>query len=220
MAAIVVNMLDDGAFEVVGSQGEGVRVLNNDEGSNKSWVIMKRDWTGVRWEVLWDFTSLDSALNAAVYEATGEEKPDYEVRLPDGMKFKRPGLKTAEEVMASAGWYFMAELIGFIPLTTSTDRSAFDVRAEYAKMIKGDDVRLGDVNISDEDDEGRHWIADVVLDYRGWLHLDEVNAAAAEEFRKEGLNVIPFFDHRTRTNVACSEAVILQFPMDRVVRAA
>lgn len=219
MNANIMTMLDDGAFEIIGDIGP-FRVMNNDEENRKSWVVMRKDSNGDQWEIINEFVSLDNALISAASEATGEEKTDFEVVLPCGLSFKRPGIKTAEEVMASAGWYFVSELIGFIPTTTCMNRNAFEIRAELSKLIKNNDFRLGDVVVSDEDDEGRHWITDVVMDYRGWLHLDDIQKVAEEEFRDNGFNVTPFFDHRPRTNIATSEAVILQFPKGNISCAA
>lgn len=219
MNAIVVTMLDDGAFEVVGEKG-AFRIMNNDDGNTKSWVVLDNNPDDDQWQILSDFVSLDSALNSAVSEASGEEKTEFDVLLPCGLTFKRPGIKTAEEVMASAGWYFVSELIGFIPTTTTMDRNAFEIRAELSKLITNDEFRLGDVVVSDEDEEGRHWITDVIMDYRGWLHLDDIQQVAEEEFRENGFNVTPFFDHRPRTNIASSEAVILAFPKGKVSCAA
>lgn len=220
MSPVVVKLLQEGSFEVADEHGNAVRILNNDDGANKSWVSMKRDWTGVRWEIVDQFSSLDGAMDAAVAEITNETRVHYTVELTDGTTFKRPGVKTAEEVMASTGWYYMADLIGFMSLITDPSVSPIAVRNEISKKVDAEHVRLGEATPTGVENGKEHWIVDLNLKYGGWLHLDHVEEVAAEEFKKLDLNVMPLFDHRPRTNVARSEAIILQFPMDRVVRAA
>lgn len=220
MSSIVMKLLDEGSFEVADLHGNAIRILNNDDGANKSWVTVKRDWTGVRWEIIDQFPSLDGAMNAAVDDVTNGTIKQYIVELTDGTKFQRPGSKTAEEVMASAGWYYMSELIGFVAHKGEPNVSAIVVRNEVSKRVTSAQVRLGEATHADNEDGFSHWLVDVNLPYGGWLHLDHVDEVASGEFEKLGLDVIPYFDHRKRTNVARSEATILEFPKDRIVRAA
>lgn len=217
MSKIVVNLLKNWSFEVIGEHVVA-RVWNNDSDEGRSWIVLKKSLEGVSWDRLSEHHSLDGALNAAVYEVFGSDR--YEVHLPDGMKFKRPGSKAAEEVMASAGWYFMSELIGFVMLARPFKETEFEVRGKFEELVADKNIRLGEVNIADEDAKKRHWVADLVVNFNGWMHLSDVDVVAKEEFLSQGLSVLPFFDYRPRTNIAPKKAIILQFPKDRIVRAA
>jgi len=221
MKGFAVNLRDDGLFEASSAYpGESsVRIMHDSSDRHCPWVALTLDPGEVKWMPLKSFHSLDDALDFAVGEVNWDrELHEYTVRIPDGMSFRRPGRLPAEQVMASAGWYFVTSLIGYVMMKTPHDGNAFDVRSELSRRLEGKKTRIGDVDLSDRDEEGLHWCIDLNLPYEGFIHVDDVEAEARAAFAVEGVEVIPNFNFQPRTNVAMQEASVIAFPEDRIVR--
>ena len=221
MQGFVVALREDGLFEAAsGRPGHSsVRVIFDGYSPASPWVAIALDGTGVMWERLDSFQSLDSALDFAVRQAfLMDALHEYSVKLPDGTSFKRPGRIGAEQVMASAGWLFVNSLIGFSMVATPVSSTVFDARAEMLRRIAGTTLKLGEVSLSDQDEEGMHWCADLTLAYEGFVRIEEIDKEARAAFSAEGVDVIPHFDFRTRTSVVSSQAAVIPFPEDRIVR--
>lgn len=221
MLGFAVTLREDGLFEAPSSLPgrSSVRVTCDGRLPASPWVVLALDETGLKWTQIASFHGLDEALNCAVCEALCVDTvQEYTVKLPDGTRFKRPGRIGAEQVMASAGWIFVNSLIGFSMVTMPQPSTVFDARAEMLRRIAGTALKLGEVSLSDQDEEGLHWCADLTLSYEGFVLVAEIEAEAKAAFAAEGVEVIPHFDFRTRTSVVSAQASILPFPEDRIVR--
>lgn len=218
MQGFVVTLREDGLFEAFSADPAcpALRVGCDPAQPGSPWTVLVPDRMGPGWAVVATFHSLDEALDFAVAEATGTPGSAYDVRLPDGACFSRPGRVGAEQVMASAGWVYVISLIGFAMATTPSGTTSFEARAVMRSRIEGTGVRLGEVCLSDEDDEGMHWCADLMLPYEGFLRIEEIGAEAKAAFAAEGVEVIPHFDFRTRTSLRSSGASIIPFPPERI----
>lgn len=221
MNAHLIELSVSDGFETVGHgpMGRIVKVLFEDNVPSMPWMVVEQDVDGVKWTVLNTFGSLDDALILAMSTAHGDVTK-FTVRLPDGSSFSRPGNKPAEQVLASFGWVFVTELIGFMMHKSGKAETSFEVRSDIQKQIDSQDVRLGEVHLSDENLLENHWCADLSLDYFGWVRSDEIEAEAMAAFNAEKVDVIPYFDYRARPHVSASTAVVIQFPMERIRKAA
>lgn len=221
MKGFVVQLREDGLFEAKPAfPGESsVRVVCEPADQRMPWVALSLDADGLKWTRLRGFHSLDEALDFAVEQAHWDGPlHGYSVRMPDGMAFQRPGRLPVEQVMASAGWFFVTSLVGYAMVTADHGSNAMEVRSEMLRRLEGSDARIGDVNPSDEDSEGRHWCIDLDYPYEGFIHVDDVRREAQAAFAADGIEVIPHFDFRPRTSLAVKEAAVIAFPEDRIVR--
>lgn len=221
MKGFVVTLREDGLFEApcVRPGSSSIRVIYDSYSPSSPWIALSLDDTGGKWARLDGFHCLDAAIDFAVRSALGEQMvPEYGVRMPDGTSFRRPGRIALEQVMASAGWLFVNSLVGFSMVTTGPEATVFDARGVMAERLKGSPAWLGDVNLADQDDEGLHWCADINLTYEGFVRVEDIDGEARAAFAAEGIQVIPHFDFRTRTSVSVSNASVIAFPEDRIVR--
>lgn len=221
MKGFVVHLREDGLFEApaVAPGGSSVRIVYESADQRHPWVAMSLDDMGVKWRRMKGFHSLDEALDFSVSQVNWERTVcEYSVRLPDGMSFQRPGRLPAEQVMASAGWVFVTSLIGYAMVTTERNGNAFGVRAVMAKRLLGCQARIGDIDLSDADEEGLHWCIDLSLPYEGFIKVEDIGAEAKAAFAADKVDVMPHFDFRPRSNVAMTEATVIAFPEDRIVR--
>lgn len=218
MRGFIVNLREDGLFEALSADPArpAVRVMCDSSHPGSPWTAIVPDLEGAGWTGVASFHSLDDALDFAVAEATGLPVTSYEVRLPDGIRFSRPGRVGAEQVMASAGWLYVSSLIGFAMTTTPQGTTPFQARAAMRTRIEGTQAVLGDVCLSDEDEEGMHWCADLMLPFEGFVRMEDIEAEARAAFAAEGIEVIPHYDFRTRTSLRTAGASIIPFPADRI----
>jgi len=218
MQGFVVTLREDGLFEALSADPArpSVRVMCDSGQPGSPWMTVVPDREGAGWKATASFWSLDEAIDRAVAEATGMPGVAYEVRLPDGVRFARPGRVGAEQVLASAGWLYVTSLIGFAMVTTPSGTTPFEARAVMRGRVQGKQAVLGEVCLSDEDEDGKHWCADLMLPFEGFLRTEEIEAEARAAFAAEGIEVIPHFDFRTRTSLSMAGASIIPFPYDRV----
>lgn len=222
MKGFVVTLRDDGLFEAPSRHPgrSAVRVMHDTEAFPSPWLAISQDGTGLEWASLASFQCLDQALDFAVREALSVSvTPGYAVEMPGGMSFSRPGRIALEQVMASAGWVYVNSLIGFVMVKTPDGTNVMEARTEVMGLLKGTQASLGEVNLSDRDEEGMHWCADVSLPFEGFMRFEEIEAEAKAAFAAEAIDVIPHFDFRTRASVARGkQATVIAFPADRIVK--
>lgn len=215
----LITLGTNGEFEVFGTtqDGSSVKILFEDNVPSTPWVVIQE---GSQWNVIGSYASLDAAMALAIKLVYGTDANKFTVRLPDGMSFSRPGKKPVEQVMASYGWVFVTELIGFLSYKSTKKVTQFGMRSELLKMIPSKDVRLGEINLSDETVIESHWIADLCIDYFGWIKISDIETEAKNAFEIENVSVLPYYDYRTRLDDTPYTAIVIDFPVERVRKAA
>ncbi|TLX15833.1 hypothetical protein [Rhizobium sp. MHM7A] len=210
MTTFNVTLEKHGFFEVpsVEPMGGSLRVGFNPDYKARPWVILSQDRDGVRWEYLFSYADLDSALAYAVRHQVGVKNPwEYTVNLPCGGQFKRPGRVPVEQVMASMGWMYVTDIIGYGALSDSRLVSVEAARKVFQDRIVDTNVTLGKIDPLNE--EKGHWCANYLMTYHGFIHRDELQSELRICFQSEGVAILPdMFDYRCRHKVTTTADVI------------
>jgi hypothetical protein len=214
MSAFVVNLSETGMFEIPARSYEeaSFRVGCNPDDPALPWFVLSTDELGVKWQRERAFGDLDSALDYAVARAfEGDRISEYDVRLPCGKSFRRPGRVPAEQVMASMDWLYVEEMLGWTAHATSINVGVMQARKEILKKAEDTQVELGSVDLVEEADGQRHWCADVHIPYQGFIHRDDIETQFKLCFASEGFIVLDTPDFRARVIRPASQAVIVDF---------
>lgn len=214
MSAFVVNLSETGMFEIPARSNESAsfRVGCNPDDPALPWFVLSTDELGVKWQRERAFSDLDSALDYAVARAFEDEQiSEYDVRLPCGKSFRRPGRIAAEQVMASMDWLYVEEMVGWTAHATSINVGVIQARKEILEKAEDTQVELGSVDLVEEANGQRHWCADVHLPYQGFIHRDNIETQFQLCFAGEGFAVLDTLDFRARVIRPSSPAVIVDF---------
>lgn len=210
MTTFNVTLEKHGFFVVpsVEPMGGSLRVGFNPDYEATPWVILSQDRDGIRWDYLFSYADLDSALAYAVRHQVGVKNPwEYTVNLPCGGQFKRPGRVPAEQVMASMGWMYVTDIIGYGPLKDSRLVTVEAARKVFQDRIADTNVTLGKIDPLNE--EVGHWCANYLMTYHGFIHRDELQSELRICFQSEGVAILPdVFDFRCRHKVMATADVI------------
>lgn len=218
--SIMISLRADGLFEAATGE-RNFRIGYDDSDLSAPWVMLQVEEGGAAWEVVSGYNTLDQALEAAASSALDVEiVGEFSVRMPDGTSFKRPGRKGAEEVLASFGWYFVTDLIGFALHRSNGNENPIEIRNEVKSKIKNQDIRVQDVSFVDDDEGVGIWVVDLLIAYGGWLKNDEIQDQVVASLLDENLEVSECYDFRKRINIAARSATIIPFPTQRIVRVA
>lgn len=226
MQGFEVKLSDTGMFEIpaLAPGWESFRIGCNSEDVGTPWCVLGTDETGVKWRRIRSFSTLDQALNFAVSSVENDESiREFNVLLPCGGRFRRPGRIAAEEVMASMGWIYVETVTGFAMLSTPATSGDLQARKEFLKIIEDTQLTLGSVDLTDEVDGKRHWCADVTVSYECFIHRDDLDTQFALSFASEGLKVITHMDYRARILMPADVGNVVDFlsyRQERVSKAA
>jgi hypothetical protein len=198
---------------------ESFRVGCNTDNPAHPWFVLSTDEMGVKWRRERAFADLDAALNYAVAQVFEDGINEYDVRLPCGNTFRRPGRVPAEQVMASMDWLYVEEMIGFHTLTTPIKAEAMDARKEIMEKIIETQVELGSVDLVEEENGKRHWCADVHMPYQGFIHRKDIETQFRICFASEGIKVVSeLMNFRARVITPAPPAKILDFSSFRAAK--
>lgn len=210
MTAFNVTLEKHGFFVVpsVGPMGGALRVGFNPDYEASPWVILSQDRDGVRWEYLYSYADLDSALAYAVRHQVGVKNSwEYTVNLPCGGRFKRPGRVPVEQVMASMGWMYITDIIGYGALSDPRILDEMEARQVFEDRISNTNITLGKIDPLNE--EKGNWCANYLMAYHGFIHRDALQSEMGTCFRSEGVAILPdTFDYRCRHKVTTTADVI------------
>jgi hypothetical protein len=205
-----VTLEKHGFFEIpsVEPMGGSLRVGFNPDYEAAPWVILSQDGDGVRWQYLFSYADLDSALAYAVRHQVGVKNPwEYVVTLPCGSQFQRPGRVSAEKVMASMGWVYVTDLIGYGILYDANIDNEPAARSVFQRRIVDTNVVLGKVDPAS--DKNGEWCANYSISYHGFIHRDDLQSELRICFHCEGVDILPdIFDYRCRQKVTSTAEVI------------
>lgn len=219
MTTFNVTLEQHGFFEIPSNNptGGSLRVGFNPDYDAAPWVILSQDGDGVRWEYLFSYADLDSALAYAVRHQVGVKNPwEYVVNLPCGGQFKRPGRVPAEKVMASMGWMYVTDLIGYGVLQDTTVETHESAIKAFQKRITDTNVVLGKVDPTS--DKKGEWCASYSMTYHGFIHRDALQSEVRICFHYEGIDILPdMFDYRCRQKVT-TPAEVISFEAKRAER--
>lgn len=221
MSAYEITLSATGMFEIpaLAAGGETLRVGCNSEDQVLPWFVLGTDEIGVKWRRVRSFGDLDSALDFAVSQISGADIHEYDVRLPCGQVFRRPGRVPAEQVMASMNWLYVEEMCGYSAFTTNISAGNSEARKEIFEKVRDTQIELGSVDLVEEAEGRRHWCADVSIPFQGFIHRDDIEAQFKISFAAEGFPVIDeMMDFRARILKPAAEAVILDFKAFRDAR--
>ncbi len=214
MSAFVVNLSETGMFEIpaLSFESASFRVGCNPDDQALPWYVLSTDELGVKWQRERSFYDLDSALDYAVARASdGGRVSEYEVLLPCGQTFRRPGRIPAEQVMASMDWLYVEEMSGFTAYATDLDVGEMQVRKEILAKAQDTQVELGEVDLVEEANGQRHWCADLHIPYHGFIHRDNIDEQFKICFAAEGFPVLDAPHWKARVLRSESQAVIVDF---------
>jgi hypothetical protein len=206
MQVPVIRLRDDSSFDC----GDGLWQVVHEGGLHpRPWTLISIGEAKVS---LYDsYECLDEALAALASCSAGECAPAFTVELPCGSSFRRPGKVGAEEVIASLGWVYVRNFIGYMPLTFPSGTSDKAVRATFRTRL-GRSASMGQATVVGGDDAGDHWCADVFAACEGFVRYDAMQGAAAEAFAELGVGTLAgTHDFVARTNILPRPAEVFQF---------
>jgi hypothetical protein len=210
MTNLIVKLENHGFFEVpsVGGSSGSLRVGFNPEYSDAPWVVLSKDAEGIRWELLFSYSDLDRALAYAVRLQVGADQPwDYKIVLPCGQEFQRPGRVPAERVLASMGWLYVTHLIGYAIVPIAHAESVKQAQDYLTGIVVDTNIKVGGIDPVEGAAAG--WCANLVIEYHGFIHRDQLELELRTWFHAEGVEILPeIYDFRCRQNVPASAEII------------
>lgn len=201
-----IEMNEDGSFaiEVEGAQ---YSLIYDPYVQGGRWLVML-SVDGMEDEVLSSHQTLDSGLRAlAIFLGTPNK---FQVELPDGGSFSRPGKMKAEEVMAAHGYLLISNLRAYVIYSTPGVLTDTEAKIAVREIFYGITADVGDVDRIDTYENS--WCCDITVPFEGYISKERMHDYMVRMFASFPVEVSSVIEyHGTMPDIPPEENII-HFP--------
>lgn len=203
-----VRLSDDGFFLRPGS---GRRLLYDTTGDRPRWILAA--WAdGTRPEILSILLSLDEGLGQLA-EAVGTHAP-FEVGLPCGHAFSRPGRIPAEDALAAYGYRMAGSVTGYAVAEVEDGTPSDDVRSRFAALVARRGAELVSIDAIGKDPARDRpgfceWCCEISIPFEGPVTLRSATELVARVTADTGLEPTEEVELESRAPSAARSATIM-----------